>query len=239
MEKLPLRRHGRFWLHDWASGQDWTIWEEVFFHDCYRLGAVRPYRSNEVIIDVGASVGAFCLKAHQRNPAARILAFEVCPENIPVLEANAGGFAEIRQAAVTYEKDVALLNAVFPDCCNTGGSIVANDQQVLADADDRYRVDRRPITTVTLEEIIADYGIDRIDILKLDCEGSEFSILENTTSLSRIEMIVGEYHGVARFDDLCTRIFRPDWHLTVLSGSEMGIFWLNRRRNLERNGVYL
>jgi FkbM family methyltransferase len=239
MEKVPLRKHGRFWLHDWASGQDWMIWEEVFFHDCYRLGAIRPYRPNEVIVDVGASVGAFCLKAKERNPSARILAFEVCPENVPVLEANAGHFAEICQAAVTYEKELALLNAVFPNCCNTGGSIVTNDPQALSDADERYRTDHRQIKTLTLEQILNDYGIDRIDILKLDCEGSEFSILENTTSLARVEMIVGEYHGLARFDELCTRIFRPDWHLTVLSGGELGIFWLNRWRNLERNGVYL
>jgi len=239
MDQVALRRHGRFWLHDWASGQDWVIWEEVYFHDCYRIGAVAPYRDNEVIVDVGASVGAFCVKAHERNPRARILALEVCPENIPVLEANVGQFAEIHQAAVTYEREVALLNAVFPNCCNTGGSIVITDDKTPREFDSRYREDHRPIKTLTIEDILDECGIDRIDILKLDCEGSEFSILENTRSLERIEMIVGEYHGWDRFNDLCTRIFRPDWHLTLLSGGDLGTFWLNRWHNLERNGIYL
>jgi FkbM family methyltransferase len=241
MNDVPLRKHGRFWVHDWASGQDWAIWEEVYFHDCYRLGAVEPYRKNEVIVDVGASVGAFCLKAKEHNPQAKIIAFEPCPENIPVLRANAGEFASIIQAAVTYEQNLSMLNAVFPNCTSTGGSIVTNDDAALAAAatDGRYKIDRRPIQTFTLERIYDDFKIDRIDILKLDCEGSEFSILGNTTSLDRIEMIVGEYHGWTRFNELVTRVFRPDWHLTIISGGELGIFWLNRWRNLERNGVYL
>jgi hypothetical protein len=44
------------------------------------------------------------------------------------------------------------------------------------------------------------FGADHIDVLKLDCEESEFSILANTPSLRKIRMIVGEYHGEARWN---------------------------------------
>ena len=47
--------------------------------------------------------------------------------------------------------------------------------------------------TITIEEICSKYHFPRIDVLKLDCEGSEFSILENC-DLSLLRMVVGEYH---------------------------------------------
>jgi hypothetical protein len=55
--------------------------------------------------------------------------------------------------------------------------------------------------------------------------------LENTTSLDRIGLIVGEYHGRERFLKLVADRF-PSWDLQTLKGGELGTFWLNggRRR---------
>jgi hypothetical protein len=76
------------------------------------------------------------------------------------------------------------------------------------------------------------HSFDEIDILKLDCEGSEFSILENTTMLDRIRVIVGEYHDKPRFEKLVAERF-ADWKLRILHEGEPGAFWLlNPRREL-------
>jgi FkbM family methyltransferase len=50
---------------------------------------------------------------------------------------------------------------------------------------------------VTLEEIMEGLGVDHIDLLKLDCEGSEIDILQNTLSRERIRFVLGEYHDRA------------------------------------------
>ncbi len=92
-----------------------------------------------------------------------------------------------------------------------------------------YWADLRPIETVTLEQLAEKYGLDRIDFLKLDCEGSEFSILQNTTMLDRIGVIVGEYHDRARFLKLVTERF-ADWALRILKDGELGVFWLTNPR---------
>ncbi len=246
-ETIPLRKRGRFWTHEWASDQDYLIVRDVFDNDCYAMNRVAPYRKHEVVVDVGAHIGTFSVKAHERNPDARIIACEVCPENIPPLEANVGDFAEIYQGAVTYERDVVLMNSVFPGCVSTGGTIVTSDGRLSEEERaanpefvSRYHADRRLVETCSIEDVIKRFGVDAIDILKLDCEGSEFSILENTTSLDRITMIVGEHHDWTRFDALCKRRFAGrGWHLTVLRGGQQGIFWLNRIENLERNGIIL
>ena len=191
-----------------------------------------------VVVNVGAHIGCFARRFHDRNPLARIIAVECCPENIAALRKNVGAIATVVQAAVTYEPDVALMNAVFPHCVTTGGSTIvprnhlqekfaAGALPAAADgvADAEYWADFRPIETVTLERLVEKYNLDRIDFLKLDCEGSEFSILQNTTMLDRIGVIVGEYHDKERFLKLVADRF-GNWALRILKDGEPGVFWL-------------
>lgn len=79
--------------------------------------------------------------------------------------------------------------------------------------------------TVTLENIVDQCRLDRIDVLKLDCEGDEFSILDNTTLLDRISMIVGEYHGKEAFVRLVAERF-GNWRLEIIRDGDKGTFWL-------------
>jgi FkbM family methyltransferase len=226
-----------FWIRNRHAEQDLVIVEDVSEQDCYRIGEIPMPRL--VVVDVGAHIGCFSRKVHERNPLACIIAVECCPENIPALEKNVGGFAQIVQAALTYEGEVALLNAVFPDCGTTGGSAVINREELrkrvvagelaaqqTASRNQQYWADFRPMPTVTIEELLLRHDLDRIDILKLDCEGSEFSILGGTTSLHRIGTIVGEFHGKARFLGLVNECL-PGWTLRVLRDGEIGLFWLS------------
>jgi hypothetical protein len=54
-----------------------------------------------------------------------------------------------------------------------------------------------PVTT--LEALFTDLGVAAVDVLKLDCEGAEYDILEGTRSevLRRCGRIIGEFHPVA------------------------------------------
>jgi FkbM family methyltransferase len=186
-----------FWIRNDNAEQDLVVVQDVAEQDGYKIDELPMPRP--VVIDVGAHIGCFSTRFHDRNPLARIIAVECCPENIPALRKNVGSFATIVQAALTYERDVALMNAVFPNCVTTGGSTIIGREELqrrlaagelpaaqLAVADQGYWADLRPIETVTLEHIAERYCLDRIDFLKLDCEGSEFSILRNTTILDRI-----------------------------------------------------
>jgi FkbM family methyltransferase len=227
-----------FWIRNNNAEQDLVVVQDIAEQDSYRIDELPMPRP--VVVDVGAHIGCFGRKFHDRNPLARIIAVECCPDNILALRKNIGGFATILQAAVTYEKDVALLNAVFPNCVTTGGSTVISRQalerkvaahELLTDQNDNsvkeYWADFRPVQTITLEDILEQHGFDHIDVLKLDCEGSEFSILRNTTVLDRIGIIVGEYHGKEAFLQLVQERF-ADWHLRILKDGELGLFWLSR-----------
>ena len=73
--------------------------------------------------------------------------------------------------------------------------------QVAELAEGEYWPDRRGLQKITLEQIMDRFGAERIDLLKLDCEGSEFSILRNA-DVNRIEFAVGEYHNYDEWESL-------------------------------------
>jgi FkbM family methyltransferase len=225
-----------YWVRPETAEQDLVVVQDIAEQDSYRIDELPM--PQPVVVDVGAHIGCFSKRLHQRNPLARIIAVECCPENLDVLRKNVGGFATVVQAAVTYETDVALLNAVYPGCVTTGGSTLigrAEMQRRLeagevavrpgGEMPSEYWADFRPVETLTLEALMERYELERIDFLKLDCEGSEFSILRHTPSLDRIGVIVGEYHDREAFLDLVRERF-ADWELRILRDGELGTFWL-------------
>jgi len=126
-ERLPrppegLAFHRGFWVRRDNARQDLVVVQDVAEHDCYRMAEM--LLPGPTLIDAGAHIGTAAATFHKRYPSARIIALECCAENMPVLRRNVGRFATVVQAALSYEPDVALLNAVYPDCRSTGGSVV-------------------------------------------------------------------------------------------------------------------
>jgi FkbM family methyltransferase len=226
----PLLFHRRFWIRADNVDQDLTVIQDVYERDAYRTDLqLDRIKSARLVIDVGAHVGAFARRVHEINPTARIYCVEACPENLPVLQANVGDFAEVIHAACTYEAGpMALKSAVRPHCISTGGSVVLPladlTDDALAEPGYEYWHDRRPLPKVTLEDLLARSGEPVIHLLKLDCEGSEYSILSGTRSLERIAFIMGEYHGQSRWDDFRRRVL-AGWDYGHMSmANDMGTF---------------
>jgi hypothetical protein len=46
---------------------------------------------------------------------------------------------------------------------------------------------------VSLDSLLAKYGIDRVALLKIDCEGCEYQFLD-TPAVARVDRILGEFH---------------------------------------------
>ena len=114
MLDVPMIERQGWNLHEWAPEQDWSIIGEVYERDAYAIRRIVPSREEEVILDVGACIGAFERIARERNPRSRIICVEVCPENVGVLRANAGPQTQILRAAVSYHQGIlGLLNAAL------------------------------------------------------------------------------------------------------------------------------
>jgi FkbM family methyltransferase len=223
-----IRHNTGFFLHEGSySRQDLNVWDEVVKRDCYYTHLMPTAAT---VADIGAHIGFFASKWKEKCPEARITCVEACPENIPILQANVP-FANVIHAACTYEPgELKLANSIQHGGKATGGSVVLPASTVIPqDQLDSliYWEDSRPLPKVTLHEVMERMGVRFLDLLKLDCEGSEYSILEHAP-LERIAFICGEYHDCAKWDAFVSRF--KDWdygHMSRTTGQ--GIFHLRNR----------
>jgi FkbM family methyltransferase len=224
------RKLNGFWVRDSHASQDGDVIAEVYTNDCYWTSVRPSIGDGEVVVDIGAHIGTFAKKWHEKNPLAKIVCVEACPENIEVLKANVGHFAEVIHAACTYETEVILHNSFMENGTATGGSVVTSRADENKCNDHLYWLDMRGLPTITLEQILDKIEEDHIDILKLDCEGSEFNILENTISLEKVRFICGEYHGLDRWDRFRKERFSVGWDYGHMhSAGGLGIFHYARK----------
>ena len=57
------------------------------------------------------------------------------------------------------------------------------------------------VDCITLKKLFDDYKIDRCDLLKIDCEGSEYDILLTTdaATMAKVGEIIMEYHSFTSY----------------------------------------
>jgi FkbM family methyltransferase len=208
--------------------QDRNVIGEVI-PDGYRCNRLSLDQAGLFVVDVGAHIGSFTKYWRDRDARAQLVAVEACPENLAALRANVARYADVIHAACTYEAgEIMLLNSVKEDGTATGGSIVvakdAEHQPFQANPNLYWR-DDRSLPTITLEQIMERAGRSRIDVLKLDCEGSEFSILAGC-DIDRIGFICGEYHGEQRWEAFVKDRF-AGWRYEVFHrAGNLGVFHL-------------
>lgn len=175
---------------------DANVLDEVIMGDCYKLNQIK-LRQAPNIIDVGAHIGGFTKLCAWKWPHGRIFAFEANPRNWDILEANVSDIREkvsLFKGALVGEEPVnkrLVINALEADRVTGGwGIIYANQAYTPGLGETTEDIER----FYYLKDILPAF--DKIDILKLDCEGSEWSILEHMTDeeLEKVDYLVAEIH---------------------------------------------
>ena len=149
---------------------------EIYLRDDYGIEGLNP--PPKFVLDIGANVGCFSLVARHYFPKATIHAYEPNPVLAPILRNNLDSlgiqyFAEAvgrRTAAVRFES-------------SSSGSLYG---KVKPSPNGR-------VSMVAIQQAIERLG-GRVDLLKLDCEGSEWEILSDSDALQRVMCIRMEYH---------------------------------------------
>ena len=130
---------------------------------------VKLCRQAEIILDVGAAEGLYALVAGSICPTARILAFEPAPQRARELSNNLainGHSTRCFQVALANYEGRAQF--VQPSPASNEGHLVSGNKP----SGGSFAVD---VTTV--ERVLELEGLDRVDLLKLDVEGTEPEVL--------------------------------------------------------------
>ena len=188
-----LEKFGDVTLSIRGGTSDVYVSKEIFRWKSY------PLTPRGVVIDLGANIGAFSLFAAQT--ARTVYAFEPSSDNYAQLLKNiaANRFSNI----VPIRKAVGGANGavdLYRASANKGSSSIVS---VVSRDSERVEV-------VTLEKTLEICGVDHVDLLKVDIEGSEFSLFENASLeiLERIDQIEMEVHPIRgkRIEDIEKRL---------------------------------
>lgn len=141
---------------------DLYVLAEVFLEQVYAPQAVQ-IRGPEVVVDLGANIGAFSLWAAGKWKPGRIVAVEMDEQNYRLFEKN----MRLNQ----MDDTVMLVKAAIWDVngrvgirrhgFNHGMNQAISDPS-LAD-----------IPAITLEKLMEMTGVKKVDVLKMDIEGAE------------------------------------------------------------------
>lgn len=175
---------------------DRQVIEEVWTQGQYEIepGDVR----GKVVVDVGANIGAFSVLAAALG-AREVHAFEPEPGNADLLRRNVEAWPAVivHEAAISGDSGHAKMLR-GPDDTHGGGSHLERPGLSSVDSGDL-------VETLSPTDALP---AGPIGLLKVDCEGGEYSIFDamGDAELSRVERIRMEFHGpgmphLAELDD--------------------------------------
>jgi FkbM family methyltransferase len=167
------------------SSHDMRTLNEVFCRGDYRVR-----QRVRVAVDVGSNIGISALYFLTRDPACRVYLFEPDPRNVQRLRENLAGF-ESRYTVEEVAVGVEDARAIFGTEPTGRYGTLRLDIPTRHPATELIEVDVRSLNRILRGALERE---ERVDVLKIDTEGSEADLVTSIEPalLDRIEVIVYE-----------------------------------------------
>ena len=187
-------------LHDFSKTFNWDEFEagnqtgyhhmfnELHFSDdeytkgCNYERFECKIEKGDVIVDVGANIGMFANVAYHKG-AEQIFCFEPSDIAFSCLDRNKPFKTKTFKMAISNYNGMTKIS--LPSQDDTMGASVNSNSEFT-----NY------VPVATIDSLFESKMFDRIDFLKIDCEGSEKSVIEGISdeNLSKIKKISMEFH---------------------------------------------
>jgi FkbM family methyltransferase len=181
--------HGRYWI---PEGSDFVLPFNLAEQERKIYGeGERAVRAGDIVLDCGANVGVFTRVA-LNNGAKLVVAIEPAPENIECLRRNFK--SEVSEGRVivypkgVWDKDDFL--ALHVDPHNSAAD------SFLINREGSHEVAKIPLTTI--DKLVSELKLERVDFIKMDIEGAEPRALEGgreTLKRFKPRMSLSVYHA--------------------------------------------
>ena len=199
------------------------VYKEIFVDRCYMKGGIE-LNDGDVVFDIGANIGLFSLFVTQEVSDAKIFSFEPSPQTFECLKANLSiygsdvtpincGISDRERIATFthYEnssvfsgfrtdegRDEAAIRAIVTNMVEEASELEGDELERTVDElmsgrldSQAYQCQLKPVS-----QIIREHGVEKIDLLKIDAEGSELDVLNGITESDwdKIRQIAIEVH---------------------------------------------
>jgi FkbM family methyltransferase len=179
-----------------VAATDEIVVREIFVENVYQVGQ-GDLADTGIVLDIGGNVGAFAVYCAALG-ARHIHTFEPDSLNWEVLQANIAANS-LEKVIHPHKVGVSRAGGSASLIQGQGASFVEGTRELTSEAAKRLATPDTPreaIETVSLASAFADSRITNCDVLKIDCEGSEYSIIEGADSdvLAKARFITLEFH---------------------------------------------
>jgi amino acid adenylation domain-containing protein/FkbM family methyltransferase len=178
------------------------IYNEIFILQAYVRHGVK-IEDGDTILDCGANIGLFTTFANRIAKNLRVISFEPNPTVNACVTANGKAYGtntkvlqlgvsnENKKADLTFFEGLSLLSGVYADA-DVEREMVKNyvfnqdasaqgDAQMTAEIESliqtRLQAKHESIELRTLSSVMAEEGVDKVDLLKVNVEKSELDVL--------------------------------------------------------------
>ena len=178
---------------------DFSVFSEIFIEKEYRCVEELIKNARDFVIDVGAHKGLFSSYVRALNEAVPVLAFEPDEKNFSYLKKN------LAKNHINGVRAKSL--AVAGQSGRRKFSLSADSHNHSLVEDFGEAVGEKMVECTTLEEVFRKNGVEKCSLLKIDCEGAEFEILEvlGAEIFRKVQAFYVEYHQ-----------FTPEMQATLL-----------------------
>jgi len=198
---------------------DIIAFNQVIFKQEYEIIKYKIHYQPETIIDCGANIGLTSIFFATLYPNAKIIAVEPEIENFHLLLKNTHSYPNI----------ICLNSGIWNR--NTNLEVINSDLGNWAFTVNEVNYDGpNTIKAITIDSIMENYNLSKIDLLKLDIEGTEKEIFEHNYDLwlSRTKFIIAELHD--NLKENCSKTFfkaLANYSYKLYNNGELSIVELN------------
>jgi FkbM family methyltransferase len=185
-------------------------------------------KPEDTVLDVGGNIGITSLFFSERAYLGKVLTFEPGVMNYRLLANNiaANRCANVQAINCAIGSSNGTLRFYESTQFGAGSFALGHDRQGAAhDFDPRLVAQDIPIRTI--DSVVDDYGITRVDLIKIDVEGAERSVLSGaikTVECFRPTVIL-EFNSL---NQILYHDFSPLGFLEYLVKYFDQVFWLDR-----------
>lgn len=177
--------------------------------------------TNDVIIDIGAHIGLFTLYASQYCKNGTIFCFEPVDENYDILVDNItqNNLKNVKPFKSAVSKSESTIT-IYRNKDEAGHSMFSFTSHALK------------VDSISLKKIIDKNSINQCNLIKIDCEGAEYEIIESLPLeyLKKISKLIIEYHFADSkpklVNELKTKLMTASFKISTVShSSNMGLLY--------------